>query len=64
MQVTRHRFNRGRVPKEGYVGQPKGLKQVLWETSMWKDKLGEIVRGACGHSSRTSQMSSSRRFKS
>ena len=27
------------VLKEGYIGKPKGLKQVLWERGLWEDGL-------------------------
>lgn len=31
--------NSGAIMKQGYVGQPKGLKQVLWERGLWEHGL-------------------------
>ena len=27
------------VLREGYIGKPKGIKQVLWERGLWEDGL-------------------------
>ena len=29
----------GNLLREGYVGKPKGIKQILWERGLWQDGL-------------------------
>ena len=35
-----------KVTIEGYVGKPKGMKQVLWERGLWKDDGSMVVGDA------------------
>eukprot|EP00035_Acanthoeca_spectabilis_P018681 m.398936 g.398936 ORF g.398936 m.398936 type:complete len:119 (-) comp16779_c0_seq1:415-771(-) len=32
------------VKRAGYLGKPKGVKQVLWERGLWKEGMNLIVK--------------------
>jgi hypothetical protein len=34
----------GKKAVEGYIGKPKGLKQVLWERGLWKDGMIQDIK--------------------